>query len=46
LIAGERVSRRGDARDVNPSDTNDIVGEYASATAADVAQALAAARTG
>ena len=31
--------------DVNPSDTNDIVGEYASASIADVTQALAAART-
>lgn len=32
-------------RDVNPSDTNDIVGEYAGASVADAAQALAAART-
>jgi acyl-CoA reductase-like NAD-dependent aldehyde dehydrogenase len=32
-------------RDVNPSDTNDIVGEYAGASVEDAAQALAAART-
>src|ERR1700735_3941813 len=32
-------------RDVNPSDTNDVIGEYAGATAADAAQALAAARS-
>jgi alpha-ketoglutaric semialdehyde dehydrogenase len=44
LIAGEWVSRGVVAHDVNPSDTNDIVGEYASATAADVVEALAAAR--
>ncbi len=31
--------------DVNPSDTNDIVGEYSAATASDAAQALAAARS-
>jgi alpha-ketoglutaric semialdehyde dehydrogenase len=30
---------------VNPSDTNDIVGEYADATVADAVQALAAARS-
>jgi len=32
-------------KDVNPSDTNDIVGEYANASVADAAQALAAARS-
>jgi aldehyde dehydrogenase (NAD+) len=31
--------------DVNPSDTNDVIGEYAGATVADAAQALAAARS-
>jgi aldehyde dehydrogenase (NAD+) len=44
LIAGEWTSRGMGARDVNPSDTHDIVGEYAAASVADAAQALAAAR--
>jgi acyl-CoA reductase-like NAD-dependent aldehyde dehydrogenase len=44
LIAGEWVSRGMGARDVNPSDTRDVVGEYANGVAADVVQAAAAAR--
>ena len=43
LIAGEWVS--GDASaNVNPSDTNDIVGEYARASAEDTKAAIAAAK--
>lgn len=45
LIGGEWVSRGSGTRDVNPSDTNDIVGEYAGASPADAADALAAARS-
>jgi acyl-CoA reductase-like NAD-dependent aldehyde dehydrogenase len=43
LIAGEWVGAAAMA-DINPSNTNDVVGEYAGATAADVQQAIAAAR--
>ncbi|CAN7453435.1 aldehyde dehydrogenase family protein [Rhizobium sp. LjRoot30] len=43
LIAGEWTGV--DASDnINPSDTNDVVGRYARASAADVAQAIAAAK--
>ena len=43
LIAGEWTGTNATAN-INPSDTNDIVGEYASGSAADVASAIAAAR--
>ena len=43
LIAGEWVGSAAMA-DINPSNTNDVVGEYASAAAADVKQAIAAAK--
>src|SRR5277367_1084804 len=45
LIAGEWTRGNAAGRDVNPSDTNDIVGEYADATVADAVQALDAARS-
>jgi aldehyde dehydrogenase (NAD+) len=44
LIGGEWIDQGMGALDVNPSDTRDVVGEYASASAADVLQAVAAAR--
>ncbi|MBM3481243.1 MAG: aldehyde dehydrogenase family protein [Alphaproteobacteria bacterium] len=44
FIAGEWVEGAEATRNVNPSDTNDVVGEYARAAAADVATAIAAAR--
>jgi acyl-CoA reductase-like NAD-dependent aldehyde dehydrogenase len=44
LIAGEWSSRGMGGRDVNPSDTNDIIGEFAGASVEDAAMALAAAR--
>ncbi|MBM3479197.1 MAG: aldehyde dehydrogenase family protein, partial [Alphaproteobacteria bacterium] len=44
FIAGEWVEGAEATRNVNPSDTNDVVGEYARASAADVATAIAAAR--
>jgi aldehyde dehydrogenase (NAD+) len=43
-IAGEWVEGEGVSRDVNPSDTNDVVGLYAHASAAQVETAVAAAR--
>jgi acyl-CoA reductase-like NAD-dependent aldehyde dehydrogenase len=43
LIAGEWVGTEAFAN-VNPSNTNDVVGEYASASAAEVKQAIAAAK--
>jgi aldehyde dehydrogenase (NAD+) len=43
FIAGEWVSGEGIAN-VNPSDTNDVVGEYARASADDVKNAIAAAK--
>jgi len=44
FIAGEWVEGAEVTRNVNPSDTNDVVGEYARASAADVATAIAAAK--
>lgn len=44
LIAGEWRVGASAMDNVNPSDTNDIVGEYAVGTAADVAAAIEAAR--
>jgi acyl-CoA reductase-like NAD-dependent aldehyde dehydrogenase len=43
LIAGEWVNRGTSGCDINPSDTREVIGEYANATAVDAAQALAAA---
>jgi alpha-ketoglutaric semialdehyde dehydrogenase len=43
-ISGEWVEGESASRDVNPSDTNDIVGLYAQANAAQVDTAVAAAR--
>ena len=44
LIAGEWVAGPDAARNVNPSDTRDVIGEYAQADAAQVDAAIAAAR--
>ena len=43
-VAGEWVEGASVSRNVNPSDTNDIVGEYAQADAAQTAVAIEAAR--
>src|SRR5579863_3009944 len=43
-IAGEWQGADSASRNLNPSDTNDLVGLYAQASAADVAAAIAAAR--
>jgi alpha-ketoglutaric semialdehyde dehydrogenase len=43
-IAGEWVEGEGVSRDINPSDTNDVVGLYAHASAAQVESAVAAAK--
>jgi acyl-CoA reductase-like NAD-dependent aldehyde dehydrogenase len=44
LIAGEWVSGSSAMDNVNPSDTNDIIGQFALGTATDVKNAIAAAR--
>jgi len=44
FIDGEKVGQAARAN-INPSDTNDVVGEYASATAADATAAIDAAKT-
>jgi acyl-CoA reductase-like NAD-dependent aldehyde dehydrogenase len=44
LIGGEWVAGASASRNVNPSDTSDVVGEYAQADAAQTRQAIAAAR--
>jgi len=44
LIAGDWVEGAGVSRNVNPSDTNDIIGEYAQAGAAQTDAAIEAAR--
>ena len=43
FIAGEWVEGAGVTRDINPSDTNDVVGEYAQADAAQTGAAIEAA---
>jgi alpha-ketoglutaric semialdehyde dehydrogenase len=43
LIGGEWVESTRTSRNVNPSDTRDLVGEYAQASADDARQAIAAA---
>jgi len=44
LIAGEWVEGVTTSRNINPSNTDDVVGEYAGASAVQAAQAIAAAR--
>jgi alpha-ketoglutaric semialdehyde dehydrogenase len=44
LIAGEWVEGVTTSRNINPSNTDDVVGEYAGASAAQVTQAIGAAR--
>ncbi|MFL9861867.1 aldehyde dehydrogenase family protein [Paraburkholderia madseniana] len=44
FIAGEFVAAANASRNINPSDTNDVVGEYAQGSAADVNHAVAAAK--
>lgn len=44
FIGGEWVAGSGYSRNINPSDLSDCLGEYAQADAAQVAQAIAAAR--
>ena len=44
LIAGEWVAGSDAARNVNPSDTRDVIGDYAQADASQVDAAIAAAR--
>lgn len=43
-IAGEWVAGEGVSRNVNPSNTDDVIGEYARATAQQTKDAIAAAR--
>ena len=43
FIAGEWVEGAGVTRNINPSDTNDIVGEYAQADAAQTGASIEAA---
>jgi alpha-ketoglutaric semialdehyde dehydrogenase len=43
-VAGEWVEGAGVSRNINPSDTHDVVGEYAQADAAQTEAAIAAAR--
>jgi acyl-CoA reductase-like NAD-dependent aldehyde dehydrogenase len=43
-IAGEWTAGDGAAPSINPSDTNDVIGEYARANAADAERAILAAR--
>ncbi len=44
FVGGQWMSSIDAIRNINPSDTDDVVGEYASATPSDVAQAGATAR--
>jgi alpha-ketoglutaric semialdehyde dehydrogenase len=44
LIAGDWVESAETTKNLNPSNTNDVIGEYARASAADVARAIAAAK--
>src|SRR5688572_21348967 len=43
-IAGEWVGASGETRDVNPSNTNDVVGQFAMAGEAETIQAIEAAK--
>ena len=44
FIGGEWVDGTGVARNINPSNTNDVVGEYAKADKAQTQRAVAAAK--
>jgi len=44
FIAGEWIEGQGITRNVNPSDTNDVVGEFSQASKADLDRAVAAAK--
>jgi acyl-CoA reductase-like NAD-dependent aldehyde dehydrogenase len=44
FIGGEPVTAQNFSRNINPSNTNDLVGEYGQATAADLDAAVVAAR--
>ncbi len=44
FIAGEWVGGDAVSRNINPSNTNDVVGEYVQATAEQTNQAIAAAK--
>ncbi|MGL4494541.1 MAG: aldehyde dehydrogenase family protein [Beijerinckiaceae bacterium] len=44
IIAGDRVTGSAVTRNINPSNTDDVVGEYAQGTKADAERAIAAAR--
>ena len=44
LIAGEWIAGATVTRNINPSDTSDVIGEYAQADAAQTERAIAAAR--
>jgi acyl-CoA reductase-like NAD-dependent aldehyde dehydrogenase len=44
FIGGEQVAGTQAVRNINPSNTDDVVGEFASGAAADVAKAVAAAK--
>ena len=44
FIAGDWVEGSNVSRNINPSNTNDVIGEYAQADAAQAAQAIAAAK--
>ncbi len=45
FIAGEWIASNDAAPSINPSDTNDVIGEYARASAADAERAILAARS-
>ncbi|MCA0423154.1 MAG: aldehyde dehydrogenase family protein [Proteobacteria bacterium] len=44
IIGGERVNGAGVTRNINPSNTNDVIGEYAQGSRADADKAIAAAK--
>ena len=44
IIGGERVASGNITRNINPSNTDDVVGEYAQASKADAERAIAAAK--
>ncbi|MGL4810359.1 MAG: aldehyde dehydrogenase family protein [Beijerinckiaceae bacterium] len=44
IIAGDRVTGSAVTRNINPSNTDDVVGEYAQGTKADAERAIAAAK--
>ena len=44
LIAGEWVEGEGETENINPSNTDEVVGRYARASKADAERAIAAAK--